>query len=59
MGWSAPVLTQRAGKKGTGCKKMPVVAKGFGWELQEEVVYWDKIRFMILKGLDVTPSTSD
>lgn len=59
MGWSAPVLTQRAGKKGAGCKKVLAVAKGFGWKLQEEVVYWDKIGFMILKGLDGTPSTSD
>lgn len=52
-------LDSKAGKKGRDCKKMPAVAKGFGWKLQEEVVYWDKIRFMILKGLDVTPSTSD
>ena len=54
-----PVLTQRAGKKGRGCNKTLAVAKGVGWKLQEEVVYWDKIGFMILKGLDVTPSTSD
>jgi hypothetical protein len=32
------LVSQRAGKKGTACKKMPAVAKGLGWKLQEEIL---------------------